>query len=47
MTTAHILNLLLAVGIVGALAAVCRIAFLVAGHRRAAVERQEDERLAA
>jgi hypothetical protein len=47
MTTTHILNLVLAAGIVGSLAAVCRIAFLVAGHRPAVAERPADERLAA
>jgi hypothetical protein len=49
MTTTHIVNLVLAVGIVAALAAVCRIAFVVAGHRPAATaERAETkDRLAA
>lgn len=47
MTTTHIVNLILAVGIVAGLTAVCRIAFLVAGDRPASGERQVDERLAA
>jgi hypothetical protein len=49
MTTTHILNLILALGIVVSLAVVCRIAFVVAGHRPATVERDAatDERLAA
>jgi len=47
MTTTHILNLVLAAGIIGGLAAICRIAFLVAGQRPAPAERRADERLAA
>ena len=48
MTTTHILNLVLAAAIIGGLAAICRIAFLVAGHRPAPAEPQAaDERLAA
>lgn len=49
MTTTHIVNLVLAVGIVAALAAVCRIAFVVAGHRPAATADRADakDRLAA
>lgn len=47
MTTTHLLNLLLAVGIVAGLAAACRVAFLVAGHRPTTAERRADERLAA
>jgi hypothetical protein len=49
MTTTHILNLVLAGGIVVSLAAVCRIAFLVAGHRPASGKQRKDdvERLAA
>lgn len=44
MTTTHIVNLVLAVGIVTALAAVCRLAFVAAGRRPAAADQTTDER---
>jgi hypothetical protein len=44
MTTTHILNLVLAISIVSGLAAVCRVAFLVAGHLPASTEQRAGER---